>query len=81
MRWDLIVVLTCVSLIVSDTELLSVCLLSLALTLASALTGGGRCGALSGSPAQREGDTEHSRAESKDPGTQMPRLPSQSPLH
>ena len=38
-RWDLIVVLTCVSLIVSDTELLSVCLLSLALTLASALTG------------------------------------------
>ena len=54
-RWDLIAVLTCVSLTVSDTELLSVCLLSLAVTLASALTGGGRCGALSGSPAQREG--------------------------
>ena len=34
-KWDLIVVLTCVSLITSDAELLSMCLLSLALTCQS----------------------------------------------
>lgn len=50
------------------------CLLSLAVTLASALTGGGRCGALSGSPAQREG-MQNTAGGEQGPGTQMQDCP------
>ena len=66
-KWDLIVVLTCVSLITSDAELY-LCVCCHWPWLARALTGGGGCGALSGSPAQREGGHRAQQSGEQGPG-------------